>query len=323
MTATGFERETILILAREPGVFAGPIRLRNPDTTLVECARHGDLLSALRTSPPSVVLASEIGGPFPRRELFSCPSIRWIQTASAGVDHLLPIDPRVTVTSASGVHDEVLADYVICAVLMWNLRFPRFFRQQRDRIWEPHELVPSRGRTLAILGLGSVGTLAADKARNLGMRVVGVKARPKIRPDSVDEVHGVESLCEVAASADFIAVSLPLTPRTHGLVGGEVLQSMKPGAVLINVSRGGIVDEAALVRALKEGPLGGAVCDVFANEPIPPESELWGLENLVVTPHTGDVRGWQGKVADLFCDNLERWRAGGELRNRVDPERGY
>jgi phosphoglycerate dehydrogenase-like enzyme len=317
--------ETILILAREPEVFALPIRELTPGVRLAGASSYGDLGAALREWRPTIVLASavETGLAFPREELFSCPSLRWIQTVSAGVDYLLPLDPRVTVTSASGIHDEVLADYVVCAVLMWNLRFPRFFRQQRERVWEPDELLPAKGQTLAILGLGGVGTLAAGKARKLGMRVSGVKARPEIRPEGVDEVHGVERLRDVAASADFLAVCLPLTERTRGLVGASVLQSMKPGSVLINLSRGGIVDEGALLTALKEGPLGGAVCDVFEREPLPRESELWDLPNLVVTPHTGDVRGWERKVAELFCENLERFRAGQALRNRVDPERGY
>jgi phosphoglycerate dehydrogenase-like enzyme len=229
----------------------------------------------------------------------------------------------VKVTSASGVHDEALSDYVIGAVLLWNLDFPRFFREQQERSWRPGELVPAAGQTLAILGLGSVGALAASKAKKLGMKVIGLKARPEIRPEGVDEVHGVEKLREVAARSEFLALTLPLTPSTRGLVSEDVLQSMKPGAVLINISRGGIVDEAALVSALREGPLRGAVMDVFASEPLPKESELWALPNLVITPHTGDIQGWQKKVTELFCENLARWYEGAPLRNLVDPERGY
>lgn len=315
--------ETILVLAREPEIFAEPIRERFTDVRLTTCASYETLDAALEESRPAIVLAGKIGRPFPRETLFCCPSLQWIQTVSAGVDHLLPLESRIAVTSASGIHDQALADYVICAVLMSNLSFPKFFRQQRARIWEPVELLPARERSLAILGLGGIGTLAAEKARRLGMRVVGVKARPEIRPPSVDEVYGVERLGEVVASADFLAVTLPLTPQTRGLVGAELLQTMKPGSVLINISRGGIVDEKALVTALKGGPLGGAICDVFATEPLPPESELWGLENLLITPHTGDIRDWKSRVVELFCDNLARWRSGTTLRNRVDPERGY
>lgn len=314
----------VLVLAGKPDVYLEPIRRRFPDVDLRSCRSYGELEPALREFGPSIVLAARIEAPFPREELFACPSLEWIQTASAGVDHLLPLEPRVVVTSASGVHDEVLTDYILCAVLMWNLNLPTFFRQQRERVWQSMELVPAAGQTLGILGLGSIGRLAAQKAKRLGMRVLGLKARSPDAPvDYVDEVHGAERLLDVSRRSDFLAVTLPLTPKTRGLVGEEVLQSMKPGSVLVNLSRGTIVDENALARALKDGPLRGAVLDVFAQEPLPRESELWELENLVITPHTGDIQGWREKVAELFCDNLGRRLAGEPLRNVVDPERGY
>ncbi len=313
----------ILVLAGKPDVYWNAIRSRFPDVVLESCRDYRDLESSLRDFRPSIVLAAKIGVPFPREVLFSAPSLGWVQTASAGVDHLLPLSPRVTVTSASGIHDEVLTDYIVCAVLMWNLHFPRFFRQQREHVWESTELIPTAGQVLSILGLGGIGSLAAVKAKKLGMRVVGVKAHPSTPPPGVDEVHGVERLQEIAARSDFLAITLPLTPRTKGLVGADVLQSMKSGSVLINLSRGTIVDETALRKALEQGPLRGAVMDVFEREPLPPDSPLWDLPNLVITPHTGDIQGWRQKVAELFCDNLERRLAGEPLRNVVDAERGY
>jgi phosphoglycerate dehydrogenase-like enzyme len=313
----------VLVLAGKPDVYLEPIRERFPDVVLESCRDYRDLEATLRGFRPSIVLAAKIGIPFPRETLLSAPSLEWVQTASAGVDHLLPLNPRVTVTSASGIHDEVLTDYVICSVLMWNLHFPRFFQQQREHVWKSSELVPTAGQTLSVLGLGSVGRLAAVKARTLGMRVLGVKARPGKPPEGVDEVHGVEHLGEVASRSDFLAVTLPLTPSTRGLVDERVLQSMKRGSVLINLSRGTIVDESALLKALSTGPLRGAVMDVFAKEPLSKESELWDLPNLVITPHTGDIQGWRERVAALFCENIARRRAGEPLRNVVDPERGY
>ena len=313
----------VLVLAGKPDVYLEPIRARFPDVVLESCRDSRDLEATLRDFHPSIVLAAKIGAPFPRETLFSAPSLEWVQTASAGVDHLLPLDPRVTVTSASGIHDEVLTDYVICSVLMWNLHFPRFFQQQREHLWKSMELVSTTDQTLSILGLGSIGRRAAVKAKNLGMRVLGVRAHPGKPPEGVDEVHGVEHLSEIASRSDFLAVTLPLTPKTRGLVDDRVFQSMKRGSVLINLSRGTIVEERALVKALAAGPLRGAVMDVFASEPLPKESELWDLPNLVITPHTGDIQGWREKVADLFCENLARRRAGETLKNVVDPERGY
>lgn len=313
----------ILVLAGKPDVYLDPIRRRFPDVVLESCRDYRDLGGALRDFRPAIVLAAKIGSPFPREMLLSCPSVEWVQTASAGVDHLLPLDPRVTVTSASGIHDEVLTDYIVCAVLMWNLHFPAFSRQQRERVWKSKELLPTAGQTLSILGLGSIGRLAAIKAKQLGMRVLGLRARPGAPPEGVDEVHGVEHLGDVASQSDFLAVTLPLTPKTRGLVGAEVLQAMKPGSVLINLSRGTIVDESALVNALAGGRLRGAVMDVFAQEPLPEASPLWAVPNLVITPHTGDILGWREKVGELFCDNLARRLAGESLRNIVDPDRGY
>ncbi|HEY7699577.1 MAG TPA: D-2-hydroxyacid dehydrogenase, partial [Vicinamibacteria bacterium] len=313
----------VLVLAGKPDVYLDPIRRRFPDVVLESCRDYRDLEASLRDFRPAIVLAAKIGVPFPRETLFSSPSVGWVQTASAGVDHLLPLDPRVTVTSASGIHDEVLTDYIVCAVLMWNLHLPTFFRQQREHVWKSMELLPTGGQTLSILGLGSIGRLAAVKAKKLGMQVLGLKARPEAPPAGVDEVHGVERLREVASRSDFLAVTLPLTPKTRGLVGDEVLQSMKAGSVLINLSRGTIVDESALSKALENGPLRGAVMDVFAQEPLPQESALWDLPNLVITPHTGDIQGWREKVAELFCENLARRRRREPLRNVVDPDRGY
>lgn len=313
----------VLVLAGKPDVYLDPIRRRFPDVVLESCRDYGDLQTSLRDFRPAIVLAAKIGVPFPRETLFSSPSVEWVQTASAGVDHLLPLDPRVTVTSASGIHDEVLTDYIVCSVLIWNLHFPTFSRQQREHVWKSMELVPTSGQTLSILGLGNIGRLAAVKAKRLGMRVLGVKARPGAPPAGVDEVHGVERLREVASRSDFLAVTLPLTPKTRGLVGEDVLQSMKAGSVLINLSRGTIVDESALLKALENGPLRGAVVDVFSQEPLPEESALWDLPNLVITPHTGDIQGWREKVAELFCENLARRRRGDPLKNVVDPDRGY
>ena len=319
----------VLVLAGEPGAYLEPVRTRFPDIATFTCQSYDALPAALREHQPTIVLAAKIGRePFPRQTLVDSSSVQWIQASSAGVDHLQPLRSGIQLTSARGVHDDVLADYVLCSVLMFNLHFHEFFRQQRDQVWSPQALEPTAGQCLVVVGLGSIGQLAAEKARKLGMRVVGVRARPHAalsRPELAppDEIHAIDRLQEVAARADFLAVTLPLTPRTRCLVGAEILGSMKKGSVLINISRGGIVDEKALVRFLRDGPLGGAVVDVFREEPLPAESELWNVDNLVITPHTGDIRGARKKVVELFLENLSRWKEGNPLLNIVDPERGY
>ena len=307
----------VLVLAREPAVYAAPLSVRYPDLLLETCSSYEALGEVLRRFEPSIVMSGKIGLPFPRELLFETESVEWMQCDSAGVDHLRPLSSRIRVATASGIHDEALADYVVCAMLMWNLHFPSFFRQQLEHVWNPKPLRPSNGQRLVVLGLGSIGSRVAAKAKALGLRVVGVRSRPQ------GDAVGVDRLTEVLEDADFLAVTLPRTDQTIGLVGEKVLAAMKPGSVLVNISRGGIVDEKALVRVLRGGALRGAVVDVFESEPLPPESELWDLPNVVITPHTGDIEGWQSRVVELFCANLERFRVGEPLENLVDPERGY
>ena len=327
--STPVDETRVLILSGDPDVYLEPLQDQFPALSVRSCRSYDRLPDVLHEYQPTVVLASKMGRePFPRETLLEDSSVQWIQATSAGVDHLLPLSRRVQLTSARGVHDEVLADYILCSVLMFNLHFPTFARQQVERVWRPQALEPAAGQCLVVLGLGSIGHLVAAKAKRLGMRAVGVRARPDAampRPglDAPDAVLGVDRLKDAVGEADHLAVTLPLTPRTRGLVSSEILRAMKQGSVLINVSRGGIVDEQALVAALREGPLSGAAIDVFEKEPLPPDSELWDLSNVVITPHTGDIRGAQQKVAELFCRNLKRWRSGEPLLNLVDPERAY
>jgi phosphoglycerate dehydrogenase-like enzyme len=242
------------------------------------------------------------------------------------VDYLLSLNERVLVMSALGIHDGVLSDYILSAVLMFNLHFPLFIRQQLERVWQPRELVPMEGQTLVVLGLGSLGSLGsitARKEKKLGMRIIGVKARPTGTKDGIDEVVGPQEWAGVVTRADALAICVPKTAETRGLVDRKVLMNLKRGAILVNVSRDGIVDEAALLEVLNRAALGGAVLDGFNEEPLPRTSPLWNTPGIVITPHTGDVLGWYGMVADLFCDNLARFLSEEPLHNLVAPNRGY
>ncbi len=185
----------VLVLAREPDVYATPISTRYPELALETCSSYEALDVAVRRFEPSVVLAGKIGTPFPRELLFDAPSIKWMQCDSAGVDHLRPFSSRVRVTSATGIHDEVLADYVVCAMMMFNLHFPAFFRQQLDHVWKPRPLRPSNGQRLVVLGLGGIGSRVAAKAKALGLHVIGVRARPQGDAVGVDQLG--ERYCQV------------------------------------------------------------------------------------------------------------------------------
>jgi phosphoglycerate dehydrogenase-like enzyme len=174
-----------------------------------------------------------------------------------------------------------------------------------------------------VIGLGHTGRDVARRAQALGLRVLATRANPAPMA-GVERVAGPEALHEVLAEADFVAVCLPLTERTRHAIDRRAIAAMKPGACLVDVSRGGVVDGAALAEALAGGRLGGAMLDVFEPEPLAPDSPFWDLETVIVTPHSSSVyRGWERASAALLCDNLARWQAGEPLVNVVDPARGY
>ena len=211
--------------------------------------------------------------------------MKWLAVGGSGVDHLGPWNAAtVTVTNTAGAAADMIAEYVLGAMLSFSLGLRGFFRQQQARQWISGKVVPIEGSTLLILGLGHTGCAVARRAKAMGMVTLGVRARP--RPtDHVDEVHGVDALPGLWRRADFIVCSVPLLAETRGLVGADAFAAMKPGAVLIDVSRGGVVDEAALIAALDANRLKGAALDVFATEPLPADHPLWGYDNVIITPH--------------------------------------
>jgi D-2-hydroxyacid dehydrogenase (NADP+) len=212
-------------------------------------------------------------------------------------------------------------------------RLPQLLELQRERTWQPLEGAELRDITVGIVGLGSIGRSVASLATAFGCRVIATRRRVDAGDEAADggvldpalvRVLGPDGLPEVLAEADFVVLALPLTPDTENLIDARALAQMKPGAWIVNVARGRLVDERALLRALAEGPIGGAVLDAFRDEPLPTSSPFYGLPNVIVTPHTS----WSsGRVLDrsveLFCDNLRRFAAGSALVNVVDPAVGY
>lgn len=254
----------------------------------------------------------------------ACPSLRWLQVGGAGVDHLPPWDPaRIAVTNAAGVLSPFMAEYVIGAILMTNFGFPAYRQLQQEATWRQESWTAAAGKTLLIVGLGRIGRQTAKLAKAIGLRVLALR-RKADAGEGVDAVFPPERLHEALAEADFAVLHVPLTEATRHLIDGPALARMKPSAVLINCARGPVVDEAALLAALRAGRLGGAVLDVFEQEPLPADSPLWSEPRVIVTPHVSDsVADWRTRFADFFADNLERWLAGAPLLNRVDPSRGY
>ena len=211
----------------------------------------------------------------------------------------------------------------MAAMLMWNFGFPTYLEQQRDRLWRQNSWVSLSQKTVLIVGVGSIGSAVATLAKSFGMRVLGI--RNSLLPvNDVDEVFGLDDLYNVLPGADYVCIHVPLTDRTRHLIGRDEFQCMKSNAVLINTARGGVVDEAALADALVNKRIAGAYLDVFETEPLPKDSTLWDLPNLVISPHVSDsVANWQDRFIDFFMSNLERWQAGRQLLNTVDLDKGY
>ena len=266
----------------------------------------------------------------PRR----APRLRWIQFSSSGVGRFvvqMGLAPTsILVTNVAGVHAVPLAEFVLLAMLYFAKRMSRVHADQRRHHWEQFAVRNVRGATLGLVGLGGVGREIARLARAIGMRVLAIRRSPgeagtgnAAVPD-VEAVYSPDRLRELLAVSDYLTLILPHTEQTAGLIGKAELAAMKPGAVFINIARGSIVDEPALIDALKSGHLGGAALDVFAVEPLPPESPLWDMPNVLITPHTISTAMDENElVVDLFCDNLRRYLASEPLRNVFDRARGY
>jgi len=260
------------------------------------------------------------------------PRLRWIQLSSSGVGQIVANmglgDAPVVVTNAAGLHATPLAEFVLFAMLYFAKRMPHVLADQRRHHWERFALDTLPGKTLGIVGFGQVGRAIARLARPVGLRVLAVRRSAGDAVQSADAdadtIYPPSGLRTLLAESDFVTLIVPFTPETAGLLGKAELAVMKPGAVLINIGRGPLVDEVALVEALRSGHLGGAALDVFAKEPLPTDSPLWDMPNVLVTPHSmSTALDENARMVDLFCDNLRRYLAGQALRNVFDRARGY
>jgi phosphoglycerate dehydrogenase-like enzyme len=267
-------------------------------------------------------------------QLAAARRLRWIHSPAAAVHQLMfaeLVASDIVVTNARDVHGPVVAEHAIALLLALAKRLPSAVRYQQSRTWGQQAMWEERprprevmGATLALIGMGAIGRAIIPRAAGLGMRVVAVREHPERGSDGAEAAFGPADLDHVLAGADFVVIAAPLTPTTRGLFDAARLARMKREAYLINVSRGPVVDEAALAEALRNRTIAGAALDVFAAEPLPQDSPLWGLENLLITPHTAAVteKLWE-RHYDLIRENLRRYLAGEPLRGVVDKHKGY
>ena len=260
---------------------------------------------------------------FPRHLLSVAKQLRWVQNMGAGVERVLvpELPKRAVLTRVAGIFGPWMAEYVLGWCLWHTQRTELFRAQQREHHWRPVDPFRLHGAGLCIVGLGDIGRAIARSARALGMQVTGVSQRGQ-RVPGVKRVYRARDIERPLASADFVVLTVPLTPGTRGLIGPRELGVMKPSAWLVNIGRGPIVDEAALLQTLTARRLGGAILDVFDEEPLPADHPLWSLDNVVITPHISGP-STPGEIGPIFNDNLRRYLVGRPLRFRVDRTRGY
>jgi phosphoglycerate dehydrogenase-like enzyme len=267
-------------------------------------------------------------------QLARARKLKWIHCLAAGVNQLMRDDVRaasVIVTNSRHVHAPAMAEHALSLILALARRLPSAARYQSEKFWAQQEIWNEQpppteigGRTLVIVGYGAIGQELGRRARACGMRIVGVKRDPSRGAEHADKIIAAGALGSVLPEADFVVLAAPVTPETEHFFGRAQFAAMKPAAYFLNISRGALVDERALVEALREKRIAGAAMDVAEVEPLPPENPLWDAPNLLITPHLAGVseRLWP-RHAELLFENLERYFSGRELLNVVDKIRGY
>lgn len=326
-----------ILSARYRSADLARIRDVAPSSRLVNVSLEG--LADADLTDVEVLLRGPMLAPVFDRLIARCPQLKWVHSATAGVERVLTpaaLERGLAITNARGVFSDPIAEYVMMSILAVSRRLPEQLELQRERTWQPLEGVEVGDLTIGIVGLGSIGRRVAELAVAFGARVIATRrAGPsdeEHRPiDAAGsgftvqaEVLAADQLPELLAQSDFVVLALPLTSETEDMLDEQLLSRFKPGAWLINVARARLINERALLRALREGPLGGAVLDTFVEEPLPPASPFYGLPNVIVTPHTAWSSGRSlDRSIGLFCDNLARFRSGQALLNLVDPAAGY
>jgi len=259
-----------------------------------------------------------------------CPKLRWVHSRSAGLDKtLFPelLESSVLLTNGSGVFSESLGEFVLGAILYFAKDFRRMIRNQKAGVWEAFDVLPVSGQTVGIVGYGDIGRAVAAKVRPLGMKVIAIKRHAstlRAEDSMVEDVFGPERRIEMLSRCDYVVVTAPLTPETRGMIGAPEFAAMKPAAALINVGRGPVIDERALVAALSESRIKGAALDVFDHEPLPEGHPFYKLENVLLSPHCADhTPDWLDNAMEFFIAQFERFRRGEALLNVVDKKLGY
>jgi phosphoglycerate dehydrogenase-like enzyme len=299
-----------------------------PDETTIAAGNSVEAIE--RTAADATVIFSwSIAGKLLESVFAMAPRVRWIHSRSAGLDGVLfpaLVESPVPLTNARGVFSESLGEFVVGAALYFAKDFRRMIRSQEAGEWSQFDVEPLEGSTLGIVGYGDIGRAIAIRAHAMGMKVLALRRRPEqSRGDPlIDAVYPPARKLEMLAACDYIAASAPLTAETRGMIGEAEFGVMKKTAVVMNVGRGPVIDEAALVRALEQGRIKGAALDVFDREPLPAGHAFYGLKNVLLSPHCADhTPEWLADAMRFFLQQFERYSKGQPLLNVVDKKSGY
>jgi len=304
------------------------------DLERIEAVADSVTAEAARSMEEALAKAAEAeviqGGNWSDELWKSAPRLKWVQSGGAGVERYMTPDfiaSPVVLTNAAGTYAIPIADHVMAFILYFSRQFNHLLRRQIKHEWADwgeHEMDELKDKTLGIIGLGGIGSEVAKRAKAFDMRVIATRRRPERPSEHVDEVRAAEELPWLLGESDYVALCTALTSETRHLIGEEQLRLMKPTAYLINIGRGGLIDEAALVEALNAGEVAGAGLDVFEEEPLPKDRPLWDMPNVMITPHrAGDSPRSHERFMKLFCENLRRYVAAEPLLNVVEKEAGY
>lgn len=312
--------DTILVIHHEPDYYFEHLCARFPQLNFHRARSDREVEEQMAEIKPQILLSFRCDGVSTRAQTKAArqPCVKWIQVAGAGYDHLGDLEQiKCRVSTCAGVLSRFQAETVMGAIINLNFGFFRYQQQQREKLYRKLPWHSLAGQKLLLIGFGHIGKAVAGNARHFGMHITAVRSHLRESPEA-DAVYTPDHLPELLAEADFVSLHLPYSTATHHFFDAQMLGGMKESGYLINSARGNIVDEEALIEVLREKRIAGAYLDVFHEEPLPPSSPLWQLENVLITPHYCDaVEDWRERFAGFFADNLQNWLAGEKLQNLI------
>jgi phosphoglycerate dehydrogenase-like enzyme len=308
-------------------------------TDLSELTRH-NMINRFITEPEDKEIVAKVNAILAETEIISgfrlpehlvkrAPKLKWYQAMTAGIDWFVEDDlfnSEVTITTVGGIHTTVIPEFVMAQILALAKNIPHLMELKRQKQWERYLPIALKDKTLGILGMGNIGAEVARLAKAFGMKVIASRRSVKKETHTryVDSLLPASAMPRILAESDFVVVALPLTKDTVKIIGAKELKLMKPSAFIINIARGSIIDQAALIRALETNKIAGAALDVFDPEPLPADSKLWEMPNVIISPHiAGSMADYHQRAVDILCKNLERYLKAQPLINMVDKKLGY